>query len=90
MLNAGARYNRVAKDVVEEAWTGCNSYKENTLARSANKEEHIFLLENIFASYCSHGLLINPKKTKLFQSSISLASTSWRRACCQQRTGKRR
>ena len=60
----------MVKDAVEEAGTGCNNYMDNTLARSANKEEHIVLLEKIFASYHSHGLFMNLKKSKYFQQSV--------------------
>ena len=66
LLNAGARYNRVAHDAEVEAGDGCQNYVDDTLGKSKDKEEHLDLLRRIFQSYCSHGLLIHPAKTRLY------------------------
>ena len=68
LLNAGARYNRVAHDAEVEAGDGCQNYVDDTLGRSKDEEEHLDLLRRIFQSYRLHSLLIHPAKTRLYQS----------------------
>ena len=74
LLNAGARYNRVARDAEEQAGQGCRFYVDDTFAASKNFEDHLQLLRRIFRSYRSHGLLISPKKTKLFRRAVDFLS----------------
>ena len=70
LLNAGARYNRVAHDAEEQAGLVCKFYMDDTLGSSKTFKEHLQLLRRIFQSYRDHGLLIKLKKTKLFRQSV--------------------
>ena len=71
----------------EEAREGCSNYMDNMLAKTKDEEEHVDPLRRICLSYQSHGLLINPAKTKLFQKQVTFlgslcqrrASALWRR-----------
>ena len=74
LLNAGARYNRVAHDAEEQAGLGCKFYMDDTLGSSKTFKEHLQLLRRIFQSYRDHGLLIKLKKTKLFRQSVDFLS----------------
>ena len=53
---------------------GCKFYVDDTLAASKTFEEHMQLLRRIFQSYRDYGLLISPKKTKLFRQSVDFLS----------------
>ena len=76
LLNAGARYNQVAHDAEVEAGDGCHNYVDDTLARSKDEEEHLDLLRRIFSLYRSHGLLIHPVKTRLYQTCVDFLGLS--------------
>ena len=58
----------------EQAGPGCKFYVDDTLAASKTFKEHVQLLRKIFQSYWDHGLLISPKKTKLFRKSVDFLS----------------
>ena len=70
-LSFSTCYNRVNRDTEEQADKGCKLCVDDTQASSWTVEEHLQLLRRIFKSYRNHGLLINPKKMKLFSLWIS-------------------
>merc|ERR1712082_183446 len=72
LANAGVFYNKMVTKMLEGyPDTHVLTYFDDTLLHSKDPKEHLRLLEEMLALHIRHGVLLNPRKTKLFQSSVA-------------------